>query len=223
MWRWSVGGRIRGRAKSVSLITAYCSRRDGGVQPGASSRSCVSRSRKDACGSHGPCERCRFPARFMLIGAMNPCPCGVPGDHSRPCRCSPMQIARYAVAHLGAASRSNGPDGGGRRVAGARIERFCAEGKRRQWYRAGSWQRAAGSCRATACSTHGCRAAACVRGRASSTDARRTFDLALTRLALYGTRPRSRLARCADDRRSGCVRGTVCADHVGEALQFRGE
>jgi magnesium chelatase family protein len=38
-----------------------------------------------------------FPARFMLVGAMNPCPCGYLGDPSRPCRCSPMQASRYAA------------------------------------------------------------------------------------------------------------------------------
>ena len=36
-----------------------------------------------------------FPARFMLVGAMNPCPCGYAGDTVRACRCTPMQIARY--------------------------------------------------------------------------------------------------------------------------------
>jgi magnesium chelatase family protein len=36
-----------------------------------------------------------FPARFMLIGAMNPCPCGFAGDGDRECRCTPLQIDRY--------------------------------------------------------------------------------------------------------------------------------
>jgi len=36
-----------------------------------------------------------FPARFMLVGAMNPCPCGYAGDKLRACRCTPMQLARY--------------------------------------------------------------------------------------------------------------------------------
>jgi magnesium chelatase family protein len=36
-----------------------------------------------------------FPARFMLVGAMNPCPCGFAGDASRACRCTPSQLARY--------------------------------------------------------------------------------------------------------------------------------
>jgi magnesium chelatase family protein len=36
-----------------------------------------------------------FPARFMLIGAMNPCPCGFAGDSSRQCRCTPLQLGRY--------------------------------------------------------------------------------------------------------------------------------
>jgi magnesium chelatase family protein len=36
-----------------------------------------------------------FPARFVLVAAMNPCPCGYHGDRKRECRCSPPQIARY--------------------------------------------------------------------------------------------------------------------------------
>jgi len=36
-----------------------------------------------------------FPARFMLVGAMNPCPCGFAGDPSRECRCTPQHMARY--------------------------------------------------------------------------------------------------------------------------------
>ncbi len=36
-----------------------------------------------------------FPARFMLIGAMNPCPCGFQGDAGRVCRCTPNEVARY--------------------------------------------------------------------------------------------------------------------------------
>jgi magnesium chelatase family protein len=36
-----------------------------------------------------------FPARFVLIGAMNPCPCGFAGDDRRPCHCTPLQITKY--------------------------------------------------------------------------------------------------------------------------------
>jgi len=36
-----------------------------------------------------------FPASFVLVAAMNPCPCGFLGDDRRRCRCTPMQIARY--------------------------------------------------------------------------------------------------------------------------------
>jgi magnesium chelatase family protein len=36
-----------------------------------------------------------FPARFMLVGAMNPCPCGFAGDTERVCRCTPQQMSRY--------------------------------------------------------------------------------------------------------------------------------
>jgi magnesium chelatase family protein len=36
-----------------------------------------------------------FPARFVLVAAMNPCPCGYLGDPRHACRCSPQQTARY--------------------------------------------------------------------------------------------------------------------------------
>jgi magnesium chelatase family protein len=36
-----------------------------------------------------------FPARFQLIAAMNPCPCGYLGSSLKACRCTPEQIARY--------------------------------------------------------------------------------------------------------------------------------
>jgi magnesium chelatase family protein len=43
-----------------------------------------------------------FPARFMLIAAMNPCPCGFLGDGLRECRCTPLEVQRYR-------SRISGP------------------------------------------------------------------------------------------------------------------
>jgi magnesium chelatase family protein len=36
-----------------------------------------------------------FPARFILVAAMNPCPCGYLGDPKHNCKCSPPQIERY--------------------------------------------------------------------------------------------------------------------------------
>ncbi len=36
-----------------------------------------------------------YPARFQLVAAMNPCPCGYAGSTGQPCRCSPLGIRRY--------------------------------------------------------------------------------------------------------------------------------
>jgi magnesium chelatase family protein len=36
-----------------------------------------------------------FPASFILVAAMNPCPCGYLGDSRHACKCTPMQIERY--------------------------------------------------------------------------------------------------------------------------------
>jgi len=43
-----------------------------------------------------------FPAQFMLVAAMNPCPCGYFTDPNKPCKCTPPQIERYL-------SRVSGP------------------------------------------------------------------------------------------------------------------
>jgi magnesium chelatase family protein len=40
-------------------------------------------------------RQAQFPARFQLVAAMNPCPCGHCGDRSGRCRCTPERIARY--------------------------------------------------------------------------------------------------------------------------------
>ncbi len=37
----------------------------------------------------------RFPADFILLGAMNPCPCGYRGSGIKPCTCSGVELARY--------------------------------------------------------------------------------------------------------------------------------
>jgi len=40
-------------------------------------------------------QRADYPARFQLIAAMNPCPCGFLGSTQRACRCTPDQVNRY--------------------------------------------------------------------------------------------------------------------------------
>jgi magnesium chelatase family protein len=40
-------------------------------------------------------RRTEFPARFQLIAAMNPCPCGYLGHSNGKCRCTPDQVSRY--------------------------------------------------------------------------------------------------------------------------------
>ena len=54
-------------------------------EPLESGRIAISRAARQA----------EFPARFQLVAAMNPCPCGYAGDASGRCRCTPDAIARY--------------------------------------------------------------------------------------------------------------------------------
>jgi magnesium chelatase family protein len=83
-----------------------------------------------------------YPARFLLVGAANPCPCGFDGDPSGRCRCSAADISRYrarlsgpladridlhvrvgavALAELGASSREESSATIAARVLAARV------------------------------------------------------------------------------------------------------
>ena len=78
-----------------------------------------------------------FPARFQLIAAMNPCPCGYLGSVLRPCRCSADTVARYQarisgplldridlrieVPAVDAATLASAPDGETSAVIAARV------------------------------------------------------------------------------------------------------
>ncbi len=54
-------------------------------EPLESGHICISRAARQA----------EFPARFQLIAAMNPCPCGYLGDSLHNCKCTAEQVARY--------------------------------------------------------------------------------------------------------------------------------
>ena len=78
-----------------------------------------------------------YPARFQLIGAMNPCPCGYYGHKAYACRCTPDQIAKYQdrisgplldridmrveVSSLGNDELLSLPDGEPTRIIAARV------------------------------------------------------------------------------------------------------
>ena len=94
-------------------------------------------------------RRAEFPARFQLIGAMNPCPCGYLGSPHRACRCTPDQVLRYQgrlsgplldridlhveVPALAAADLLNAPPGEATTVVRAR----CASARERALARQG--------------------------------------------------------------------------------------
>ena len=61
-----------------------------------------------------------FPARFMLVAAMNPCPCGYFNDRTRECHCTPMIIQRYISKISGPAAR---PHRHSHRCAGGELSR----------------------------------------------------------------------------------------------------
>src|SRR5262245_730054 len=162
-----------------------------------------------------------FPARFMLIGAMNPCPCGFHGDESRPCRCTPQQIARYG-------SRLSGPlrDRMDLTVAVAALparELSSAEGSEssasiRERVEAARARQLARDAALNA-RLHG----RALRSRTRlDTDARRMFDRALTQLALTA-RGHDRVLRVARTIADLEASDGIVAEHLGEALQFRGD
>ena len=162
-----------------------------------------------------------FPASFMLVGAMNPCPCGYAGDESRCCRCTPQQLDRYV-------SRLSGPlrdridlsvtvtalpprdlqeEAGGESSASIRDRVIAA--RDRQLARDGSLNaRLEGRA---------------LRRRVRLDDSgRRLLEQALVKLAL-SARGFDRVLRVARTIADLDRSESVTSSHLAEALQFRGE
>jgi magnesium chelatase family protein len=162
-----------------------------------------------------------FPSCFMLVGAMNPCPCGYHGDEMRRCRCTPQQIARYhtrlsgplrdrmdlTVSVTALPARDLREAAGGETSAGIR-ERVVAA-RERQLARDAKLN-------------------ARLHGRDLRTRARLTsaaaelLDVALAKLSLTA-RGHDRLLRVAKTIADLSGDATVGAPHLAEALQFRSD
>jgi magnesium chelatase family protein len=164
-----------------------------------------------------------FPARFVLVAAMNPCPCGFSGDDRRSCRCTPAQIARYrgrlsgplrdridlivevpAVPVTAIADTASGED------SAAVRGRVCAARARQQARRAGTGARTNAELRGRA-GAHACR---------PDLPGRELLKRAVERFGL-SARGYDRVLKVA--RTIADLSGTerVGADHVAEALQYR--
>jgi magnesium chelatase family protein len=164
-----------------------------------------------------------FPARFVLVAAMNPCPCGFSGDDRRTCRCTPAQMARYrgrlsgplrdrldlivdvpAVPVGDIAESTAGED------SAAVRERVCIARQRQQLRLPVTGARTNAELRGRA-GTHTCRPDAAGR------------DLLTRAVARFGLSARGydrvlKVARTIADLGSA---DRVGADHVAEALQYR--
>ena len=93
MPRWSAAGRACRPERSAWRTTASCSSTSCPSSIATCSRRCASRWRRDASRSRASGRATMFPARFQLVAAMNPCPCGFAGMTDRDCgsprpRCS---------------------------------------------------------------------------------------------------------------------------------------
>jgi magnesium chelatase family protein len=165
-----------------------------------------------------------FPARFIFVAAMNPCPCGFLGDRRRACRCTDPQVQRYAgrisgplrdridlVVHVPAIGTSALEGGAANGDASAVIRARVVDARARQRARFGEASQKLNRqldggelsehCRLDARSTHMLEAAIqkfCVSARGCAR-------------VLRVSRTIADLADCP----------SIGTDHVAEALQYR--
>jgi magnesium chelatase family protein len=164
-----------------------------------------------------------FPARFMLIAAMNPCPCGFLDDAIRICRCTPVQIARYR-------DRLSGPlrdrldmtvdvpalppdalqdTASGESSAAVRARVVAARERQRLRY-GGTTVRTNAELTSALMSVHA----------AVDADGRRLLTAAMKRLSL-SARGYDRVRKVARTIADLASATSIEADHLAEALQFR--
>jgi magnesium chelatase family protein len=164
-----------------------------------------------------------FPARFMLVGAMNPCPCGYATDPSRECRCTPQQTTKYR-------SRLSGPlrdrldltvevpalppdmlrsVAAGESSRSVRTRVVCARTRQRERY-------AADRVLLNAALTPALLATHCAVDR----HAARLLDSAVRRMSL-SARAYDRVRKVARTIADLAGDERVGSDHIAEALQFR--
>jgi len=165
-----------------------------------------------------------FPARFMLVAAMNPCPCGFNGDSKRACSCSPSAIRKYtnkisgplldrfdllvempAVDHEEMASLSTG-------------EKSAAIGQR--VLKARSFQKKRYEHESFHCNAQ-MTPAALRKHAALKTDAKEILGRAMTSLGLSG-RAYVRILKVARTIADLEASEAISRENVLEALQFRG-
>ena len=163
-----------------------------------------------------------FPARFMLVAAMNPCPCGYFGDPRRGCRCAAPIVARYAnrlsgplrdrldlVVPVAAVAASDLDRAGSGESSDTVRERVLAARQRQV-------SRPPGVLNARL-DARWLKSAALVQPSARTFAAQAVDRL---RLSARGFHRLLRVARTIADLRAESV---VTPDHVAEALQFRGD
>ena len=159
-----------------------------------------------------------FPARFQLIAAMNPCPCGYLGATHRACRCSPDQIARYRrrlsgplldridlqveVGWQSAQTVLDTPPG----ESTATVQARCMAARERAWARQG-------------CSNQALTAAQLSQTPITAR-ARQCLQQAATRWA-WSTRQSHRTLKVARTIADLCHDETLDLAHMAEALQYR--
>jgi magnesium chelatase family protein len=159
-----------------------------------------------------------FPASFMLVAAMNPCPCGFYGDPTRECRCTPAIIQRY----LG-------------KISGPLIDRIdiqievpavpykelragevteTSEDMRARVVKAREIQRARGA-------TNSRMPSRLIRGQcALDPTGERTLEMAMKRMSL-SARAHDRILKVARTVADLDESAEIAAKHIAEAIQYR--
>jgi len=182
-------------------------------QPLEDGRVCIARA----------ADTLEFPARFQLMAAMNPCPCGYMGHPVRACRCSPSQIRRYR-----------------QRISGPLLDRFDlhvhvppVDKEELACMRSGeSSAQVAGRVKAAREKQYTRLGEGCVNARMSQqqieqyarpdTQGAQLLDTAMERFSL-SARSYHRILKVARTIADLDGVGAILSAHIGEALQYRSE